>query len=66
MTALLPINIRPSGWRKGQTMANFLIWLHQQKGFPLDQSNRMADLFHLSDEQLEKLYLEFLKEHIKS
>lgn len=45
--------------RKGQHIFNFLEWLHQEKGIPNEQSNRMADPFHLSDEEWDKYLEEF-------
>ncbi len=50
-----------SGWRKGQTIFNFLEWLHENKSVSLNQSQRMADPFYLSDADWDKCYEEFLK-----
>jgi type III secretory pathway lipoprotein EscJ len=51
----------PKGLRKGQTIFNFLEWL-RAKGYPNDQSSRMADIFHIQDREFEKLYREFIKD----
>ena len=53
---------RPRGWRKGQTLFNFLEWLKESNNVPADQDNRMADPFHISDERLDQLWAEFLAE----
>ncbi len=55
--------IRPRGWREGQTIFNFLEWLNVKKGIHTNQNSRMADPFHVSDEDWDKFYEEFLKEH---
>lgn len=52
----------PKRWRKGQTIFNFLEWLGN-KGIPLNQHQRMADPFHLSDDEWDKYYEEFLTEN---
>jgi hypothetical protein len=49
----------PTNWRKGQTIFNFLEWLATEKEVPTNQSSRMADVFHLSDEVLEKYIKEY-------
>ena len=54
--------IRPKGWRKGQTLFNFLEWLHQNKGLPLSPFNRMADTFNIPNDDLEKLFRDFTRE----
>ena len=64
---------RPTGWRKGQTIFNFLRWLKLEKKFPgetclsgdkgdlVECSNtRMADPYHVEDERFDDLYQEFL------
>lgn len=54
----------PKGWRKGQTIFNFLWWLKSDKGFhPEIGEERMADPFHIDDGELEKLFTEFLTKH---
>lgn len=69
-----PTQARPSGWRIGQTIFNFLWWLHDKKGYKTELTGwngnintyaegRMADPFHISDEEWHELYVEFLKEH---
>lgn len=50
----------PKGWRKGQTIFNFLEWL-KTKGYDNEQSSRMADPFHIENSTLEKLYEEYIK-----
>ena len=63
----------PQGWRKGQTIFNFL-WFLKEKGMKSEMvgmvgsqdkyaDTRMADPFHLPDELLEKYYQEFLEKH---
>lgn len=52
----------PSNWRIGQTIFNFLEWLKDKKGINGSQNIRLADPFHLSDENIEKYYEEFLRE----
>ncbi len=54
-----------SGWRKGQTLFNFLEWLAKEKGYDTKQSIRMADPFYIDDEALDELYLEYLKKEQK-
>ena len=49
------------GWRKGQTIFNFLQWLVTEKGFEPVQSNRVADPFYLNDDKFDRLYDEFLE-----
>lgn len=53
---------RPRGWRKGQTLFNFLAWLHTAHNVPANQGARMADPFHISDGRLDQLWAEFLAE----
>lgn len=48
-----------NGWRKGQTMFNFLEWL-TTKGYASNQCTRMADPFFIDDDAWDKLYKEFL------
>ncbi len=48
-------------WRTGQTLFNFFEWL-REKGYPTGQSNRMADTFHIPDDEFEKRWEEFCKE----
>ena len=49
----------PKDWRIGQTMFNFLEWLHVEKKIPENQCVRMADPFHISDEKMMKYYAEY-------
>ena len=52
----------PKGWRKGQTIFNFLWWLNVVKGYsPECDRERMADPFHIPDTKIEELYKEFIK-----
>lgn len=57
--------ITPKGWRKGQTLYNFLRWLRTKKNFsaPLHY-DKMADPFYIEDKELDKLYDEFIMQHI--
>ena len=48
----------PKGWRKGQTMFNFLEFV-REKGVPTNQNGRLADTFHVPDEDMEKYLKEF-------
>ena len=50
----------PKNWRRGQTIFNFLEWVATQ-GYPTEQSSRMADIFHIQDETLDKLEKEYNK-----
>jgi len=52
---------KPKSWRKGQTIFNFLEFL-MSRGYNSNQSYRMADPFHISDEELDELWGEFIKE----
>lgn len=59
----------PKGQRIGQALANFLIWLKVEKDYHSDMSfddpkrpfsdSRMADPFHISDEQFMELWEEW-------
>jgi hypothetical protein len=53
---------KPAEWRIGQTFFNFCEWLLQKKGYPQNQSSRMADPFHVADEDFIKLWQEFWEE----
>jgi hypothetical protein len=55
----------PPRWRKGQTIFNFLWWLKTDKGYApeIGTDGRMADPFHIADEQLDKLFDEFISQH---
>lgn len=55
---------KPKELREGQTIFSFLQWL-RTKGYPTNNQERMADTFHIPDEELNKLYETFLKEHKK-
>lgn len=56
---------RPTGWRKGQFIFNFLEWLLTEKKINNNQSYRLADSFHLPDKDFDKYYKEFCKLHEK-
>ena len=47
--------------RKGQFMFNFLEWLRLEKEYPINQSERMADPFHIPDDEWDKLMEEYKK-----
>lgn len=49
----------PKGWRQGQFWFNFLEWLKVEKGYQSEQSNRMADPFHIPDDKFNKLIKEY-------
>lgn len=58
---------RPKGWRKGQTIFNFLEWVRIEKEkrevdvyFVNSQSPRMADPFSWSDGNFDSLWDEYL------
>ena len=51
---------KPAKWRKGQTLFNFLEFI-RSRGYPNEQSVRMADVFNIPDEELEKLWEDFTK-----
>ena len=44
-------------WRQGQTIANFLAWLHYEKDY--SPSKKQADPYQISNNQLTELYDEF-------
>jgi len=50
----------PQKWRTGQFFFNFLEFL-RSKGVPTNQNERLADSFHLSDEDWDKYLKEYLK-----
>lgn len=54
----------PKGWRKGQTIFNFLVWLKSNKDYSAPTeclTGRMADPFYIPDDELDKLFKEFLE-----
>lgn len=55
---------KPKDWRKGQTIFNFLEWLHIKKGISANQSSRLADPFYIDDDKIDKYYEQYL-EHCK-
>jgi len=56
------MKIEPKQWRVGQTLFSFLEWL-ERKGYSNIQSKRMADPYHIPDDKLEELYIEFQTEY---
>lgn len=48
------------GWRKGQTIFNFLEWLRIEKELDANQGDRLADTFHISDADFDKYWEEYL------
>jgi hypothetical protein len=50
---------KPRSWREGQTIWNFLEYL-SVKGYAPPAERPIADTFHIPDEELDKLYEEFL------
>lgn len=59
---MLNLNINsPEDWRDGQTIFNFLEWLKNEKGVDGNQNARLADTFHLSNEQLQAYADEYSK-----
>jgi len=52
---------KPKNWREGQFIFNFLEWLAVAKNYPVNQSSRMADPFHISDEGWNALLDEWIK-----
>ena len=62
-TITLQLNLKdlcPKDWRFGQFIFNFGEYL-AQKGYPANQSYRMADMFHISDKEFEKELTKYLK-----
>ena len=62
-TLVLQVNLKnlcPKDWRIGQLLFNFGEWLATVKGHPTNQSYRMADMFHLSDKEFERLFEEYV------
>ena len=48
---------RPKGWRKGQTIFNFLEWCGHFAHLPLNQAGpRCGDPFYVSDERFDRLW----------
>lgn len=56
------ITSKPPRWRQGQTIFNFLEWLVQKGYAGGNQNYRMADPFHIQDEEFEKFWEEFMRE----
>ena len=52
---------KPKNWRKGQMIFNFLEYCLNH-GVPANQNARLADTFHLSDRDYDKLWDDFNKE----
>jgi len=53
--------IIPRNWRKGQTLFNFLEWLQEEKEIHTNQSQRLADTFHVDDKEMDKYIKEYNK-----
>lgn len=53
----------PKGWRKGQTIFNFLEWLLSNGGHANQAGSRAADTFHMPDKELDAKWKQFLSEH---
>ena len=51
----------PKGWRKGQTLFNFLEWLLENGGHRNQAGERQADVFYVEDVWLDSKWKEFLK-----
>ena len=51
------------GWRKGQTIFNFLEWLKVEKSVSGNQNARLADPFHVPDKDWDKHWGEFMEEY---
>jgi hypothetical protein len=49
--------------RKGQLIYNFLEWLRIRKNLDINQSYRLADTFHLTDEEWDRYLKEFKNEY---
>ncbi len=65
---------KPKGYRNGQTIMAFLFYCHGVVGEigefkPYDEPlipSKMADVFNVPDDELAKIYTEFLKSHAHS
>ena len=59
------MNIKtPTGWRKGQTIFNFLQWLLTTGKLPANQlGQRVADPFFAQDPEWDSWWSEYLEEH---
>lgn len=55
---------KPPQWRNGQTIFNFLEFL-RSKGVPTNQNARLADPFHLSDEDFMTYWSEFINANME-
>jgi len=51
---------RPKGWRKGQYYFNLLEFMREE-GVSTNQNARLADPFHISDEEWDRLEKKFRK-----
>lgn len=54
--------VNPPGWRTGQVVFNFLEWCLVQGHLPENQNTRMADPFHIEDDEWDELMAKFMKE----
>lgn len=53
----------PPGWRKGQTIFNFLEWLLRHGEHPNQAGSRAADTFYMTDKAFDLAWKHFLAEH---
>lgn len=55
--------IRPKGWRKGQTIFNFLSWLKENHKVSTiaERQNDMIDPYYIEDKDWDRLFKDFLK-----
>lgn len=49
----------PKGWRKGQTVFNFLQWLATDEG-EMTVGSRLADTFYIEDDEFDEKWEKFL------
>lgn len=58
------MNIKPpKGWRKGQTIFNFLTWLTSHGGTINQLGTHAADPFYMEDEMFDQKWRQFIKEN---
>lgn len=50
----------PNGWRKGQTIINFLIWLKNDKHVEVGPMKTIADIFYTDDARLDAWWEEYI------
>lgn len=55
------LDVRPQGYRIGQTMYDFLEFLRNEKGYASEAKGcYMADPYYIPDDKLKTFYAEFL------